>query len=322
MQSLTFQTFGEPNDVLCLMDQPLPEPGPGQVRVRLRLRPMNPSDLFQIRGKYGRLPELPAVAGLEGLGEVEALGDGVTGLALGQRVVFRETQGTWAEATVVPASALLPVPDGVPDEAAAQVMVNPLTAWGMIEDLNPPQGAWVIQTAAGSAVGRCVADLGRDRGFHVLNLVRREEQAEELRQKGEQALATTSPDWVKAAQALMGGEAFAVLDAVGGKQASQLLKLLRAGGTMLVYGALSMEPLQIPGGQIIYREFTVRGFMITPWKRRKSMDELRAAVDAVFSIQARGLLCPPVAARFPLANYREAAAQAEATGKGGKILLG
>lgn len=321
MLQLRYETFGEPLDVLAPVEAPLPEPGPGEVRVRMRLRPVNPSDLYQIRGKYGRLPELPAVAGLEGLGTVEALGEGVADLALGQRVVFREVQGTWAEALIHPAEGLIPVPEGVPDEAAAQVMVNPLTAWAMIQDLNVPAGAWVVQTAAGSAVGRCVVDLGRARGFKVLSLVRREEQAEALRAAGEAALATTQEGWVEAAKAMVGSGAFAVLDAVGGKQASALTKLLRTGGTMLVYGALSLEPLQIPGGQIIYREMAVRGFMVTHWKRRKSMAELRAALSDVFQLQAGGFLCPPVAAQHPLADMRTAVAQAEAPGKPGKILL-
>ena len=133
MQILQFKTFGEPLDVLETVEVPRPEPGPGEVRVRMILRPVNPSDLYQIRGKYARIPPLPAVAGLEGLGEVEALGPDVTELALGQRVVFREVQGTWAQALIHTASRLIPVPEGVPDEAAAQAKVNPLTPWAMIE---------------------------------------------------------------------------------------------------------------------------------------------------------------------------------------------
>lgn len=323
MKALCFEQYGEPLDVLALRELPTPEPGPGEARVRMLLRPMNPSDLFQVRGKYGRLPKsFPATGGLEGVGVVEALGEGVTAPAVGTRVIFREVQGTWAEALVFPAAQLIPVPDTVPLEAAAQAMVNPLTAFAMVEDLTPPTGSWVIQTAAGSAVGRCVADLGKERGFQVLNLVRREEQAVELRAKGEQSLATTQDNWVEAAKAIMGGEAFAVLDAVGGKQASQLTKLLRSGGTLLVYGALSMEPLQIPGGQIIYKEWEVRGFMVTPWKRRKDDAQLREAFGQVFALQAKGLLFPSVAGRFPMERWQEAATAAEAMGKGGKILVG
>lgn len=323
MKALRFDTYGEPLEVLSLREEPLPEPGPGEARVRMLLRPVNPSDLFQVRGKYGRLPRtFPATGGLEGVGVVEAHGTGVTEPALGTRVIFREVQGTWTEAMTFPAAQLIPVPDAVPLEAAAQAMVNPLTALGMVEDLNPPKGSWVIQTAAGSAVGRCVADLGKEHDFQVLNLVRREEQAAELRAQGEHALATTQENWVEAAKALMGGEAYAILDAVGGKQASQLTKLLRTGGTLLVYGALSMEPLQIPGGQIIYKEWSVRGFMVTPWKRRRSDAELKAAFGRVFALQAKGLLCPAVSGRFTMDQWQDAVRQAEVVGKGGKVLMG
>ncbi len=154
MPALCFGTFGEPLSVLNPILLNLPSPGIDDVHVRMRLRPVNPSDLYQIRGRYGRLPELPAIAGLEGMGVVEAVGSGARGITVGQRIVFREIHGTWADVVVTHEPALIPVPDDVPDEAAAQAIVNPLTAYAMIQDLAPPEGSWILLTAAGSAVGR------------------------------------------------------------------------------------------------------------------------------------------------------------------------
>src|SRR5690554_820190 len=135
MRALRYHAFGKPADVLRLDDVPTPEPGPGEVRVRLTHRPINPADLHTVLGRYGNLPALPAVGGHEGVGRVEQVGESVTGLGVGQRVVPLGVEGTWREQVVVGAGDLFAVPDEVADEDAAQLFVNPLTAWLMLEQL-------------------------------------------------------------------------------------------------------------------------------------------------------------------------------------------
>ena len=97
MRSVIHSTYGEPADVLAAADSPLPEPGPGQVRVRMRLSPIHNHDLWTVRGQYGVKPPLPAIGGSEAMGEVDALGDGVEGFAIGQRVATASVRGAWAE---------------------------------------------------------------------------------------------------------------------------------------------------------------------------------------------------------------------------------
>src|SRR3978361_2400525 len=96
MRSVIFEQFGEPAKVLTLTERPMPEPGPGQVRVRMVLSPIHNHDLMIIAGKYGYKPPLPAVPGTEAVGVVEALGEGVTNLKVGQRVCGGGSQ-MWAE---------------------------------------------------------------------------------------------------------------------------------------------------------------------------------------------------------------------------------
>jgi NADPH2:quinone reductase len=322
MLALRFENFGKPSDVLHLSQEEPPELAPGLVRVDVKLRPINPSDLFQIRGKYGYLPELPAIPGMEGLGIVNAVSPGVEGLSHGQRVVFLNTQGTWAETVTVPSSALVPVPEGIADEAAAQVIVNPLTAYAMVKELSIPDGAWVVLTAATSAVGHCLLDLAKRQGFRALCLVRDPLRIPELLASGaEVALSTQAPGWQEEAASHLGQGAYAILDAVGGQQAASLFTMLRPGGTYLVYGALSMQPLQLPGGQIIYRYGTVRGFHLTAWKRSVGPDHFLTTMAELFDLQSQGLMCPPVEAVFPLEEAIQAAKCAEMPGRKGKILL-
>jgi len=324
MKVLRFEAFGAPVDILRLAEMPLPEPGPGEVRLRMVLRPINPSDLLQVRGVYGRKPALPAVAGLEGLGVVEALGEGVTGFAVGQRAVPMGAQGTWAEFLVTPAENLVAIPGGLDDEAACQVIVNPLTAWLMcVEDLKLGPGDWLVQTAAGSAVGRCVLQIAKLRGFQVLSLVRRADLAAELAAEGAgPALDTTAPGWFEQAQALLPKTgATAAVEAVGGALGGQVAMLLGRGATLLVYGALSMEPLQLPGGQMIFRTLTARGFWLTDWKLRTPKPQRDAILAELLAEMAAGRVRPPVEAVYPLEAFREAIRLADAAGRGGKVLI-
>ncbi|HJV23170.1 MAG TPA: zinc-dependent alcohol dehydrogenase family protein [Holophagaceae bacterium] len=322
MRALRFSRPGQPLEALDLVEVPRPEPGPGEVLLRMVLRPINPSDLLQVQGVYGRMPDLPATAGLEGLGVVAALGEGVTEWALGDRAVPLGAQGTWAEALVTSADNLVRIPDGLPDAQAAQVIVNPLTAWIMARELGLGRGQVLLQSAAGSIVGRALIQLGKVMGFRTVNLVRRPEQVMELLALGADAVVCTEdPHWPRHAASFLPRGADAAVDAVGGALGGEMVKLLRPGATLLVYGALSMEPLQLPGGQLIFRTATVRGFWLTDWKRRTPKVERDETCRALLACMAGGGLVCPVAGVHPLAQWREAVSQAQAPGRVGKVLL-
>ncbi|HEX5271398.1 MAG TPA: alcohol dehydrogenase catalytic domain-containing protein, partial [Gemmataceae bacterium] len=184
MKAAIFDRFGVPEEVLQVRDVADPEPGPGEVRVRMSASPVNPSDLLVVRGEYGRLPTLPATPGFEGVGVVEKSGGGLLALVRrlkpGRRVaVIVAGGGAWAQLAVVPARQVIPLPDDIPDEQAAAFFVNPASALAMTRHvLKVPAGEWLLQTAAGSALGRMVIRLGKRHGFRTLNVVRRREQAE------------------------------------------------------------------------------------------------------------------------------------------------
>lgn len=323
IRALRFHTPGDPLSALRLEEVLLAEPGPGEVRLKMLARPINPSDLLQVQGVYGRKPSLPATAGLEGLGVIEALGEGVSGWRLGQRALPLGAQGTWADALITPAANLVPVPDSLDEDQACQAVVNPLTAWLMADQLQLGEGQWLVQSAASSAVGNCLVQLAKTRGFKVLCLVRRPDAAQDLLAMGaDAALCTEDADWFQQAEALLPkGVANAAVDAVGGALGGDMVKLLKPGGTMLVYGALSMEPLQLPGGQLIFRTATVRGFWLTDWKKRASEAERAEAMAALLAAMASGTIQVPVEATYPLEQWPAAIAHAQRRGRAGKILL-
>ena len=154
MQSVVIDRFGEPADVVHLGERPLPEPGPGEARVRMTLSPIHNHDLAIVRGVYGYRPALPAVPGTEALGLIDALGEGVQHLRLGQRVASASAQAAWAECFISPAAKLVPVPDALPDEAACQLLAMPLSALMLLEDMRLQPGQWIVQNAAYGAVGK------------------------------------------------------------------------------------------------------------------------------------------------------------------------
>jgi NADPH:quinone reductase-like Zn-dependent oxidoreductase len=172
-------------------------------------------------------------------------------------------------------------------------------------------------------VGRCLVQLAHQRGFKVLCLARRPEVVSELLAAGAHAaLCTADADWPKrAAELLPGGVTDAAVDAVGGALGAELVKLLKPGGTMVVYGALSMEPLQIPGGQLIFRTATVRGFWLTDWKKRASTEERARAMKDLLEAMVAGHIQVPVEAAYPLEQWQEAVTHAQREGRAGKILL-
>lgn len=325
MRALRYHAFGPPAEVLRLEDVPPPTPGPGEVRLRLTQRPINPADLFTIAGRYGNLPDFPAVGGHEGVGVIDALGDGVTGLQVGQRVVPLGVEGTWQEQVVLAAEACFPVPDGVPDEAAAQLFVNPLTAHLMLDELALPEGAWLAQTAAASQVGRIVVQLARRRGLRTVNLVRRESAHAELEALGADVVLVTEGEDPKALRRqileITGGGAAGALDAVMGAAGSLAARCLADQGVMLVYGGLSGEPLALDAATLIYRRAEVRGFWRTKWFRTHPLAETKAALGPLAELLAQGALALPVAASYDLADFAEALRHTREAGRSGKVLL-
>ena len=324
MRAIRFHRFGPPAEALQLDELPEEAPGPGQVRLRLTQRPINPSDLLTISGHYGRLPRLPAVAGLEGVGRVAALGEGVAGWRVGDRAIPLGAGGTWRESVTVAAAQLLPVPDAVSDETAAQFVVNPVTAWVMLEEelaLRP--GDWLAQTAAGSALGRLVIQLAQLRGYHTVNFVRRPEQVAELLALGaDDVFCTDEADVVGRVRALTDGRGVAgALDAVGGETGALALRCLRPGGTLLVYGLLGGEPLPLHNGEMLFRGLTVCGFWLTHWFQHTPPEHVQTTLRELMGLMAGGQLAPTVEAAYDLADFRAAVAHAQRPGRQGKIVL-
>lgn len=205
MQSVMFEVFGSPGKVLRVVDVPVPEPGRGQARVRLVLSPIHNHDLMTITGHYGIRPALPHHPGTEALGIVDAVGDGVTNVRPGDRVMGGAA-GAWSEFYLTAAAGLAVVPETIDDATACQLTAMPMSAVRLLADLDVGAGDWIVQNAANGVVGKMLAKLAAERGINVLNIVRREAAVAELAAEGiGNAVSSEHADWQERARALTGG---------------------------------------------------------------------------------------------------------------------
>jgi NADPH:quinone reductase-like Zn-dependent oxidoreductase len=324
MKSVRFYEFGNPSQMLRVEDVPQPEPVANQVLVRMRARSINPSDLLTVRGLYGALPKLPATPGLEGMGEVVGLGEGVKNLRPGQRVIPLGISGTWQEYLLADEKQLIPVPDSISDQTAAQFIVNPLTAWIMtMEELQLQPGEWLLQTAAGSTLGRVVLQIAALRGFKTINVVRRREQVEELKRLGaDEVICTADEDMVERVKEITGRAGLTkAIDAVGGETGGAVISSLGRGGVMLVYGLLSLKPMPVDSGRMIFTSMTIRGFWLGEWFRSAPPERQQAATTELLRMMATNEIVPPVEAEYPLTDVLNAIEHAERPGRSGKVLL-
>jgi NADPH:quinone reductase-like Zn-dependent oxidoreductase len=325
VKAVVFEQFGDPVEVLKVCEVPEPQPGPGQVRVRMLASPIGPADFLTVRGEYGYQPKLPATPGTEGVGIVEA-GRGLLGrIRIGRRVaVLNETGGSWQEKVVVSALRVVPISKQVPDDQAATFFVNPATAFIMTRlVLNVPPRAWLLQTAAGSALGRMVIRLARHFGFRTINVVRRREQAEELlRAGGDAAIATESESIEDRVRALTDGQGVSfALDAVGGETGSAVARSLARGGRLLVYGTLAEEPLSLPSRVLFLGVKRIEGFWLSDWARRQNVWTMIRLFRRIHELMAKGVLSTEIGPIFPLDDVKAAVQQASTPGRNGKVLL-
>jgi NADPH:quinone reductase len=326
MKAAVFEKFGDPSQVLQVRDVPDPHPGPGEVRVRMILSPLNPSDLMVAEGRYGVLPTLPATPGFEGVGIVDEVGPGLIGRWVqGKRVVAINSQGgNWAEYAVIPARQARPVPHDIPDDQAAAYFVNPATVLAMVRHiLAVPKGDWLLQSAAGSTLGRMVIALGKHDGFKTLNVVRRHEAIDELKKLGGDAVISSSdgPIEQQVSQITGGKDVRFAIDPVGGQTGTEVFRSLGENGRLVLYGTLSAQPIEIDPRLVISGPRSVEGFWLGQWMRQRSIPKALLLFREIASLIRQQVLSSEIGRTYPLRDIQAAAREAAMIGRQGKVLL-
>lgn len=318
-----YETHGNPTEVLRVVERPWPEPAPDEVVVKMSAAPINPADLNSIEGKYPIRPPLPATPGMEGAGIVAEVGSGVRDLAVGAQVILPHSFGTWQEACAISADKLVAVPGEIEPMQAAMLKVNPITAWRMLHDfVSLRSGEWLIQNAANSAAGQCVIQIARELGYKTVNVVRRAELVEELRALGGDVVLVDGENLRdEVAEATERAPIRLALNAVGGENGLRVAKTLASDGTVVTYGAMSLQPLCIPNGMLIFKNLRFTGFWVNKWYDAATPQQRAETFAPLFAMAKRGLLQTKVEKTYPLSEAKAAITHAMQDKREGKIVF-
>lgn len=318
-----YETHGNPAEVLRVAEFPWPMPATNDVVVKMAAAPINPADLNSIEGKYPIKQALPATPGMEGAGIVVEVGSAVRDLTVGTQVILPHSFGTWREVALIAADKLVAVPNEIEPIQAAMLKVNPITAWRMLHDfvsLRP--GDWLIQNAANSGAGQCVIQIARELGYRTVNVVRRGELVEELRSLGGDVVLVDGENLRDdVAAATERAPILLALNAVGGENALRVAKCLASDGTMVTYGAMSLHPLSIPNGMLIFKNLRFTGFWVNKWYDAATRQQREETFAPLFEMAKRGLLRSKVERTYPLSEAKAAIEHASQNKRAGKIVF-
>ena len=317
-------------EVLKWVEEYLPTPRAGEVRVRILAAGVAFADVLMRRGLYPGTPKFPFAPGYDIVGEVDALGDGVSHFKIGQRVAALTMIGGYSGYTVVPASRLVPVPNGLDPAEAVSLVLNYVTAYQMLHRVAKlREGQRVLIHAAAGGVGTAALQLGELAGFEMFGTASKPKHAL-VASLGATPIDYRSENFVARLRELAPGGVDAVLDPIGGKNWWASYGCLRKGGALVCYGsqaALSEGKLAAGFG------FATLGLVkILPdgkracWYNVKSLSDtspemFREDLTRLFDLLCQQKIHPVIAGRFPLREAARANELLEKTQVSGKLVL-
>lgn len=314
--------IADARDWLEGIDVPIPEPHEGQVLVKVLCAAVNPADISFIKGEYGRSREEGRPAGFEGCGEVVATGAGAEHLK-GQRVAFfADISGAWAEFAVASSANCIPLRDDLSNEDGAGQIVNPITAFLLVQRSDRTGGPFVI-TAGASELGKYMIGLARKRGVDVIATVRRPEAVAYVLEAGAvEVIDTSGPKATEdLADCVARYQPKVLIDAVADQISVEIFSSMPAGARWIIYGGLSKEPVKIQlTPNFIFLDKHIEGFWRTEWARNASAEEVNQVTDAVQDSFVSGKWRKHISARLRLHEALDELAPA-LNKKDGKVVV-
>jgi NADPH:quinone reductase-like Zn-dependent oxidoreductase len=313
---------------LRVVRKPVPVLRTGQVLVKMAAAPCNPSDTLLLTGAYGVRKMLPTVPGWEGAGTVVASGGGwMANWLVGKRVACggqTDGDGTWAEYYACPAMRCVPLRRDLDFDQAACLLVNPLSALGLVEMARRGRHRAAVQTAGNSQLGRMLIRLCRRVGLPLISTVRRDEQIAELRELGAEHILNTQADGFEASlrSAAMRLRATIAFDAVAGSMTGRLLKALPSGSTVVVYGALEHEDCRlIDPIDLLFEGKRLEGFYLGRWVEEMGLLRLFSLVRRAQALVVQGVLSTHIRTRLAFDDVPSQLAEHLQHASQGKVLL-
>ena len=312
MRAVRLHAYDGRPESLKVEEVPVPRPKRGQVLVKITVASLNPSDLLYINGQYGFTRPVPTTPGFIGTGIVVAAGSGLFGKRLiGKRIACagEEDNGTWAEYCCSNAMRSLKLTENINDEQGSMLLVNPITTLALLHEARHQGHKAAINTAAASAVGKLLIKFASKVKYPVINIVRWEKEADELRALGAKYILNSSdPDFISQLSDLSKQlQATIAFDAVSGDIPGRMLDAMPEGSIVYIYGRLSHAPMEIDPWRILFQRKSVRGFWFPDWVEERGILPTISILRKVIKEFDSGLTSH-VSERFPLSRIHEAIA--------------
>jgi NADPH2:quinone reductase len=320
MKAIQIKQTGGP-EVMGLVELPAPQAKANEAVVKIAAAGVNFIDVYNREGRYKAA--LPLVLGQEGAGVVSAVGSEVSGVAVGDRVAYTMTQGSYAEYATVPADRLVKIPAGVSEREAAAAILQGMTAEYLVYDTYPlKKGETALVHAAAGGVGLLLVQMAHNLGARVIATVSTEEKAALARAAGaDEVILYTQTDFEVETKRITGGKGVDVVyDSVGKTTFDKGLNVLRPRGMMALFGGSSgavapIDPLVLTQkGSLFLTRPSLGNYIATP-------AELQARAGAVFGMIRDKKLKLRIEHEYPLAEAQRAHRELEARKTTGKLLL-
>lgn len=326
MKAVQVKAFGGP-EALRLVETARPTPGPGEALLRLHTAGVNYIDVYMRDGSYVRShtykTPLPMTIGMEAVGTVVAVGDGVETVRAGMRVGYCLSRGSYAEYAAVPVGKLVEIPSGVPDDIATALMLQGSTAHYLTHSAFPLQpGHTCLVHAGAGGVGQLLVQLAKARGARIIATVGTPAKAEIAQGLGaDHTILYRERNFADAVREITGGKGVDVVyDSVGRETLRKSLSCLRRRGTCINFGASSGQPEPVEvlelaeAGSVFLTRPHLADYMATP-------EEIAGRARDLFTAYTTGHLKVAIDVTLPLSDAAEAHRRLEARATHGKQIL-
>ncbi|HIG83518.1 MAG TPA: hypothetical protein EYG40_07335 [Verrucomicrobia bacterium] len=315
--------FSTPEEGASFCQEKIRCPDPEELLIRTQYAPINPADLNVIEGKYGKLPQLPAIIGNEGSGQVVDMGGSCEGFAKGDYVFYINRNDCWQDYVRVHPNQVIKVPKSLSPKLSAMLKVNPATAWLLLNQTEYKEpDSWLVQNAANSGVGIAVIEIAKLMGWKTINFVRRADLKDELIDYGADLVVTDNDDGKNEAVEIIGKDQVSLaINAVGGDSALRIMSLLSEGGTHITYGAMAKRPLKIPNSFLIFKDLRIQGLWLSKWLNSTSPQVMETVYGKLADMMLHEKLHQPIDSIFRPEQIKSAIKRSMETGRDGKVLL-
>jgi NADPH2:quinone reductase len=315
MKAIRVHEFGAA-EKLTLDEVEIPQPKADEVLIKVAAAGINYADTMQRAGTYLTRPELPFTPGYEAAGTIAETGENVSNFQVGQRVLATALSGGYAEYATAKAHGTIPIPDELSFGEATALLVQGLTALGLLNETKA--GQTILVHAAAGGVGTLLVQLAKHRGLKVIGTASTEQKLELVSKLGADAgINYNESDWTdEVLRATEGKGADWIIEMVGGEIVGQNLKVLAKNGTMWIYGAASGEDFRVSVLSLMHKNHTVRGY----WLMNESIENRIAFTKELLEHIRAGRLQIQVT-EFPLAEAAQAHRAIEGRKTTGKVVL-